>query len=86
MSILTDLFDAQLAILKSDVATDLIPAIQKANNLIASNPTELNLIAQANAILVVIVADLPKIGQDEVKALTTWVNNRLQTLAAPATK
>jgi len=86
MSILTDLFDAQLAILKSDVATDLIPAIQKANNLIASNPTELNLIAQANAILVVIVADLPKIGQDEVKALTTWVNNRLQTLTAPATK
>lgn len=85
MSLLTDLFDAQLAVIKSDLAADVIPAIQKANNLIAANPTVINLIAQANQILVTAEAELPKLGQDEIKALSLWVNSKLQQLAAPAT-
>lgn len=84
MSLLTDLFDSQLAILKSDFAADIVPAIQKANNLIAANPTVLNVIAQASSILVSAESELPKLGQDEIKALAVWVNSKLQQLAAPA--
>jgi hypothetical protein len=83
MSILTDLFDAQLAVLKSDLAKTLIPQIQQANNLIASNPTELNLLAQAEAIVVNAQADAPGILQDEIKALAQWLNSQLQQLANP---
>lgn len=83
MSILTDLFDAQLAVLKSDLAKTLVPQIQQANNLIASNPTELNLVAQAQAIVVNAEADAPGILQDELKALASWVNTQLQVLANP---
>jgi len=83
MSLLTDLFDAQLAVLKSDFKTDLVPAIQQANNLIAANPTVLNLVAQAQKVLVDAMAEGPKVGQDEIKALATWVNTQLQDLASP---
>ena len=83
MSILTDLFDAQLAVLKSDFATDLVPTLQKANNLIAANPTTLNVVAQANAIVAAAIAEGPKVLQDEIKALSAWVNTQLQQLATP---
>lgn len=83
MSILTDLFDAQLAVLQSDFKEDLLPIIQQANNLIASNPTELNIVAQAAKILQDVIAEGPKLGQDEIKSLTAWVNSQLQRLASP---
>lgn len=83
MSLLTDLFDAQLAVLKSDLKADLVPVIQQANNLIASNPTVLNLVAQAQKVVVEAMAEGPKVGQDEIKALATWVNTQLQDLASP---
>jgi hypothetical protein len=83
MSLLTDLFDAQLAVLKSDVAKTLIPQIQAANNNIASNPTILNLVAQADGIAADAIAAGPGILQDEAKALAQWVNTQLQDLANP---
>ncbi|MGH8217321.1 MAG: hypothetical protein ACREUT_01940 [Steroidobacteraceae bacterium] len=83
MSILTDLFDAQLAVLKSDLAKALVPLIQQKNNLIAANPTILNVIAQAEAIVVEAKAEAPQIMQDEIKALAQWVNIELQALANP---
>lgn len=82
MSLLTDLFDAQLAVLKSDFKADLLPMLQKSVNLFASNPTEINLVAQATQILATGAAELPKLGQDELQALAQWVNNRLQQLVA----
>lgn len=86
MSLITDLLDAQLAIVKSDFAKDLLTPIQQANNLIASNPTEINAIAQGQKILTDLIAEGPTVLQDEVKALATWLNTRLQTLATPAAK
>lgn len=83
MSLITDLLDAQLAILKSDFAKDLLAPIQQANNLIASNPTELNAIAQGGKILQDIVAEGPTVLQDEAKGLATWLNSKLQQLANP---
>lgn len=83
MSLITDLLDAQLAIVKSDFARDLLAPIQQANNLIASNPTEINAIAQGQKILTDLIAEGPTVLQDEVKALATWLNTRLQTLATP---
>jgi len=83
MSLLTDLFDAQIAVLKSDLAKTLIPQIQNANNLIAANPTIINVVAQADGIVAAATADAPGIMQDEIKALATWVNSQLQQLAAP---
>jgi hypothetical protein len=84
MSILTDLFDAQLAVLESDLAKDLIPSVQKSVNLIASNPTVLNVVAQAEAIVINAQAEAPQLVQDEIKALAGWVNSKLQQLAAKA--
>jgi hypothetical protein len=84
MSLLTDLFDAQLAVLESDVAKDLLPTIQKSVNSIAANPTVLNVLAQADLIAVSARAELPKVAQDEIQSLATWVNNKLQQLAAKA--
>jgi hypothetical protein len=86
MSLLTDLFDAQLAVLKSDFSTDIVPVLQKSTNLLASNPTELNLVAQATQILATGATELPKLGQDELKALAQWVNAQLQRLATPPAK
>lgn len=83
MSLLTDLFDAQLAVLKSDLKAQLIPQIQTANNNIASNPTLLNLVAQADGIVANTIADAPGILQDEIKALAAWVNTQLTELANP---
>jgi hypothetical protein len=83
MSLITDLLDAQLAILRSDFAKDLLTPIQQANNLIASNPTELNTIAQGQKILADLIAEGPTVLQDEVKELATWLNTELQQLAAP---
>jgi hypothetical protein len=83
VSLITDLLDAQLAILKSDFAKDLLVPIQQANNLIASNPTEINLIAQGGKILQDIIAEGPTVLQDEAKGLATWMNTQLQQLAAP---
>lgn len=85
MSILTDLFDAQLAVLESDVAKDLVPVIQKAVNSMAANPTALNVVAQAELVVISAKAELPKLAQDEIQALATWVNNKLQQLASKAT-
>lgn len=84
MSLITDLLDAQLAILKSDFAKDLLAPIQQANNLIASNPTELNAVAQGGKILSLLIAEGPTALQDEAKGLATWMNAKLQQLAAPA--
>lgn len=83
MSLLSDLFAAQLAILKSDLANDVVPTIQKANNLIAANPTIINVLAQAQSVQVQLLAEAPQIAQDEIKGLATWLNNELQQLAAP---
>lgn len=83
MSLITDLLDAQLAIIKSDFAKDLLIPIQQANNLIASNPTELNALAQGGKILQDMIAEGPTVMQDEVKGLATWLNARLQALATP---
>lgn len=83
MSLLTDLFAAQLAVLKSDVAKTLVPQIQTAVNNIASNPTALNVVAQADYIVASAVADAPGILQDELKALSGWVQTELQQLANP---
>jgi len=83
MSLLTDLFDAQLAVLKSDLSKDLIPVIQQKNNLIAANPTVINVIAQAEAIVVEAKAEAPQVLQDEIKALAQWVNTELQQFANP---
>ena len=83
MSLLTDLFDAQLAVLKSDVAKTLIPELQTAFNNIASNPTALNVVAQADGIAADAVVAGPGILQDELKALAQWVNTQLQDLANP---
>lgn len=84
MSLITDLLEAQLAIIKSDFAKDLLGPIQQANNLIASNPTELNAVAQGGKILAVLIAEGPTVLQDEVKGLATWMNSKLQQLATPA--
>lgn len=84
MSILSDLFKAQMAIVKSDLAKDVIPEVQQANNLIASNPTILNVIAQAQKIVVDVKAEAPQLLQDEIKELAQFVNSELQKLAAPA--
>jgi hypothetical protein len=83
VSLITDLLDAQLAILRSDFKNDLLPPIQQANNLIASNPTEINLIAQGGKILQDIMAEGPTVLQDEAKGLATWLNGQLQQLANP---
>jgi hypothetical protein len=83
MSLLTDLFDAQLAVLKSDIAKDLIPQIQTAVNNIASNPTLLNVVAQADVIAAAAIGAAPGILQDELKALAGWVNVELTRLANP---
>lgn len=84
MSLITDLLDAQLAIIKSDFAKDLLAPIQQANNLIASNPTELNALAQGQKILALLIAEAPNVLQDETKGLATWLNSKLQQLANPA--
>ena len=84
MSLITDLLDAQLAILRSDFAKDLLAPIQQANNLIASNPTELKTIAQGQKILADLIAEGPTVLQDEAKGLATWLNSQLQQLANPA--
>ena len=83
MSLLSDLFDAQLAVLKSDLAKDLIPKIQTANNLIAANPTLINVVAQGQSILTALISEGPTAMQDEIKALAQWINGELQQLAAP---
>jgi hypothetical protein len=83
MSLLTDLFDAQLAVLKSDVAKELVPQIQIAVNNIASNPTLLNVVAQADVIAADLIGAAPGILQDELKALAAWVNVQLNQLANP---
>lgn len=82
-SILTDLFAALAAVLKSDLRTQALPQIQQAMNLIAANPTMLNLLAQADALRANLASDVPGILQDELKALDTFVTNELQQLAAP---
>lgn len=84
MSLITDLLDAQLAIIRSDFAKDLLIPIQQANNLIASNPTELNALAQGQKILADLIAEGPTVLQDETKGLATWLNTQLQQLANPA--
>lgn len=83
MSLISDLFAAQLAIVKSDFAKDLLIPIQQANNLIAANPTALNAVAQGQKILTLLIAEGPTLLQDEVKQLANWVNQELQQLAAP---
>ena len=83
MSVIADLLDAQLAIIKSDFAKDLLAPIQQANNLIAANPTELNALAQGQKILALLIAEGPTVLQDEVKGLANWLNGKLQQLAAP---
>jgi len=85
MSVIADLLDAQLAIIKSDFAKDLLAPIQQANNLIAANPTELNALAQGQKILALLIAEGPTVLQDEVKGLANWLNGKLQQLAAPPT-
>lgn len=84
MSLLSDLFDAQLAVLESDAAKDLLPVVQKSINSIAANPTVLNVLAQADLIAVTARAELPKLAQDEIQSLANWVNLKLQQLAAKA--
>jgi len=83
MSLLTDLLDAQLAILKSDLKTDLVPVAQQVNNMIAANPTVANVLAQGGKLLVDLIAEGPKVGQDELKGLAEWLNTKLQEFAAP---
>jgi hypothetical protein len=83
MSLLTDLLDAQVAILESDIKTDLVPLVQQSNNLIASNPTVANVVLQGQRMLVNLIAEGPKVAQDEVKELASWVNTKLEAWAAP---
>lgn len=83
MSAFTDLFNAQKAILLSDIRNEALPILQKAANLLASNPTRLNLIAQAMSVVAQLQALAPGVAQDELKALTAWVNTELQDLANP---
>lgn len=83
MSVLTDLFDAQLAVLKSDIAKEVLPAIQTAANNIASNPTLINVVAQADGVVNALITNAPGILQDELKALASWVNTQLTALANP---
>lgn len=82
-TVLDSFFKAELAVLKSDFVKDVVPILQTANNIVASNPTVLNLIAQVQSVKVQIMALEPQVLQDEIKALDVWLAAELNALANP---
>lgn len=70
-------------VFKTDAATMLLPPIAKFFNSIAGNPTALNIAVAAAQLNVEVMAALPTIGQDELKAIATLINNAVQAAATP---
>jgi len=72
-----------IAVAKADAGKLVLPALVTFLQGIASNPNALNLTVGLAKLNVDLLAALPTIGQDELKALSTLLATEAQTLLAP---
>lgn len=83
MSVLGNLFDSVIALVKSEEEKLLLPQLATALQNIAGNPTLANAVAQGNLLLVEAIADQVKIGQDALVALANSVSNAAVAAVPP---
>ncbi len=67
--------------IKTDEEKALLPALATAVNSVAANPTEINLIAQGNALLAAAIAAQPAIAQSLIGELAQNINAIAQSVA-----
>lgn len=80
---LASIISSLVAVAKADAAKAVLPALAAFFNSVATNPTEINFVAQLAQLQVAVISALPGIAQDELKALATILNNEAQALLAP---
>lgn len=79
------LFSQLVAVAKNDAEKAALPILATFLTSIASNPSELNLVAQGGKALADLNAALPSIEQDLIKDLLTMIQAEAQAaLAKPA--
>jgi hypothetical protein len=69
-----------IAVAKGDAAKLVLPLLANFLNSIATNPTELNIVAQLAAFEAGLLTVLPQIGQDEIKALAAQIQAEATSL------
>ena len=73
-----------VAIAKADAAKDILPLLAQFFTSIAANPSAVNVTLQLTQLNVSILATLPTIATDELKALAAIVNAAAQAAVTPA--
>lgn len=80
---LSAIFSSLVAIAKADAAKAILPSLAAFFNSIATNPTEINIVAQLAQLQVSVMAALPGIAQDELKAIASLLSAEATALLAP---
>jgi hypothetical protein len=79
-AVFSGILQTLIAVAKGDAAKLVLPLLANFLNSIATNPTEINIIAQLASFEAGLLAVLPQIGQDEIKALAAQIQAEATSL------
>lgn len=82
MSVLGNVVQTLVAVAKADFGSKILPLIATAAQNLASNPNGINAAAQLVNLQSGILAALPGIAQDELKAISDAINVAVQNYAS----